>query len=749
MKFLKVFLLNLVFWGVVSVFAQDNDPGILTIQRIFNSGEFRSEFFGSARWLKDGSGYTTIERSQEYKGFNDLAFYEKGTLNKKILVSAKDLIADGEKNPIRIEDYNWSPDNQFLLIFTNGERVWRYNTRGDYWIFNLSTRKLQKLGNGLPESSLMFTKFTDDCKRVAFVCKNNIYSQDLASGQITMLTNDGSETIINGTTDWVYEEELHLRDAFTWSPDGKKIAFLQFDAQGIGVYNMLNTTDSIYSKVIPVQYPKVGTTNSSCKLGVINLDSKEIKWMNVPGDTRNNYIARLSWASNSEEVMIQRLNREQNKNQVMFCNAGSGDVKVIYTDENKAWLNVCDDVMWLDKGKEFTWLTERNGWSQLLRISRDGKKVKEITPLGFDVISVLKIDEKNGWIYYFASPENPTQKYLFRVDVKGKQKIERLTPVNQPGTHNYNISADADYAIHTYSNINSPSVIELVNLPEHKVIKTFVENKKLKEKLASLKINAPEFFRINTGEVELDGFMIKPYNFDAAKKYPVFFEVYGEPASQTVVDRFGGSGMLWHQMLAQKGYVVISIDNRGTPSPRGADFRKSIYKKIGILNAKDQAEAAQALIKKFSWIDADRIGVWGWSGGGSMTLNLLFQYPDIYKMGVSVAPVGGQWLYDTIYQERYMGLYPGNEEIYKNGSPVTYAKNLKGKLLLVHGTGDDNVHYQNAEVVINELIKHNKQFNMFAYPNRSHGIYEGEGTTIHLYSMITDFVLNNLEAGAK
>lgn len=733
----------------VELVAQATDSGLLTVERIFGSGEFRSDYFGTVRWLDDGSGYTAIERSTKVNGFLDLVFYAKGNLAKSTIVSASELIPDGATTPLFIEDYSWSPDNSLLLIFTNGQRVWRYNTKGDYWIFNLNSKKLYQLGKGLPESSLMFTKFSSDSKRVGYVCNNNIYYETLASGIITQLTTDGSQTIINGTTDWVYEEEFNLRDAFVWSPDGNYIAYLQFDASGIGVYNMLNTTDSIYSKVIPVQYPKVGTTNSACRLKVVSIDSKESKLMSVPGDERNNYIARLSWASNSTEVMIQRLNREQNRNDVMFCNATNGEVKIIYTDQNSAWLDVCDDVMWLDKGKEFTWLTERNGWSQLLRISRDGKKITEVTPLGMDLISVLKIDEKNGWIYYLASPENPTQKFLFRTDIKGKQKVERLTPTTQKGTHSYSISGDAALAIHTYSDISNPSIVELVSLPDHKVVKTYVDNKTLKAKLSTLKISEPEFIRVNIGEVELDGYIIKPNNFDPSKKYPVFFYVYGEPASQTVVDRFGGPGMLWNQMLAQQGYVIVSIDNRGTPSPRGAGFRKIIYKNIGIINAKDQADAALALLQKFSWMDPSRVGVWGWSGGGSMTLNLLFQYPDIYKMGVSVAPVGAQWLYDTAYQERYMGLFPNNKEHYIKGSPVTYASNLKGKLLLIHGTGDDNVHYQNAEIVINELIKHNKQFTMFGYPNRSHGIYEGEGTTLHLYTMMTNFILSNLTPGAK
>lgn len=716
----------------------------LTVERIFNSGEFRSESFGNVRWLEDASGYTTLERSAENPGFTDLVKYSAGSMQKSILVKASEMIPQGKERPVRIENYSWSPDNSKLLIFTNGRRVWRYNTRGDYWVLDLQTRKLEQVGKSMPASSLMFAKFSPDGTQIAYVSNNNIYTEELSSGKIIPLTRDGSQTIINGTTDWVYEEEFHLRDAFSWSPDGKKIAYLQFDASGIGVYHMINTTDSIYPRIIPVQYPKVGTTNSACLLGVVLTTTGETRWMQVPGDERNNYIARLGWAANSEEVMIQRLNRQQNRNEVMFCNAYTTEVHTVFTDLNQAWLDVCDDVIWLGKDREFTWLSERDGWAQLLRIQRDGKKVHPITPPGMDVISVLKIDEKSGWVYFIASPENPTQRYLYRTDIRGRQKPRRLSPENLPGTHSYNISADGAYAFHTYSNFSTPPVTSLISLPDHKIIRTFTDNRNLKEKLEGLQLSAAEFFRVRTPEVELDGYMIRPPDFDPSKKYPVLFHVYGEPASQTVLDRFGGQRMLFHQMLAQQGYVVMSVDNRGTPSPRGADFRKSIYGQIGIINARDQAQATKALLEQHAWMDPDRLGVWGWSGGGSMTLNLLFQYPEIYKAGVSIAPVGAQWFYDTIYQERYMGLIEDNREGYVQGSPLTHAANLEGKLLLIHGTGDDNVHYQNAEVVINELIRHNKQFSMFAYPNRSHGISEGPGTTLHLYNMISSFIKENL-----
>lgn len=742
MKRIVIFcILFLWTWGI----SQDN--GILSLNSIFKDAEFISEYFMNIKWSNDSKGFTTLEKS-EIKGFKNIVFYDAKSNSKKILLSAKELIPQGSDKPVYIEDYQFTEDNNYVLIFTNSKRVWRDNTKGDYWIFDIKKKNLRQIGEPLPASSLMFAKFSPDMKRIAYVCNNNIYSENIEDGVIVKLTFDGSETIINGTTDWVYEEELHYRDAFYWNSESNKIVYLQLNAEGIGVFNMINYTDSIYSKIIPIQYPKVGTKNSACRAGVVDIFTKETVWMKIEGDQRNNYLARITWAANPGEVLVQQLNRKQNQNSLLLCNALTGDVKNIYTDKDECWLKPCDDLIWLEKGKSFTFLSERSGWTQLYKISRNGESVKELTPSGMDVINIVKIDEKNDLVYFYASPKNATQKFLFKTDMSGRKKIEKITP-SERGFHSYTISADGTMAIHSFSDFDTPSNTELVTLPDHKSVRYYVENKKLKEKLNTLKISKGEFEKIKTDDAELDCWIIKPFNFDKNKKYPVFVHVYGENASQTVIDRYGGAGYLWHQMLAQKGYIVLSIDNRGTPAPKGREFKKSIYKKVGILSSEDQYKGLTKLLDTYNWMDKDRVGIWGWSGGGSMTLNMLFRYPDLYKMGISVAPVTNQLLYDTIYQERYMSLPDDNLEGYKNGSPITYAHQLKGDLLLIHGTGDDNVHYQNSEVLINELVKHNKQFTMFAYPNRSHGIYEGEGTTLHLYTMMTNYLLNHLKPGAK
>jgi len=743
----KLIFLFLIITFHALLLAQTSDPSLLTLERIYKDGEFSSKSIGRTKWFDNGNGYTRLEKSKSMEGSKDIVQYNIKTGKRKILVPANRLIPAGDTKPLTIEDYNFSDNKKFLLIFTNAKRVWRRNTRGDYWFIRLNKWEMKKLGGKAKPSTLMFATFSPDFKNVAYVMNNNLYVESVENHKITQLTTDGSKTIINGTFDWVYEEEFSLRNGFRWSPDGKKIAYWQLDAEGVGVFNLINNTDSLYSFIIPVQYPKVGTTNSACKVGVVNTVGGKTTWFNVDGDSRNFYIARMDWAANSKEIILQKLNRLQNTNKVIIGNAFTGKVQNIYTDKDETWVDAVDDLKWCDNGKRFTWVSESDGWKHVFLISRNGKNVGLITPGEFDVISIQRIDEKNGWLYYIASPENPTQRYLFRSRLNSKAKPQKLTPGDQSGTHVYRISPNCKWAFHTYSSMDNPPIHELISLPNHKSVRILEDNSELRTKVKTLKRKPTEFFRVDIGEgVLLDGYQIKPYNFDPVKKYPVLFYVYGEPWGQTARDAWGGNTYLWHLMLAQQGYIIMSIDNRGTPSPRGRDWRKCIYRQIGILASADQA-AAVRVIRKWEYVDSTRIGIWGWSGGGSMSLNAIFRYPDLYHTAMAIASVPDQRYYDTIYQERYMGLPEDNAEGYKNGSPITFARQLKGNLLLVHGTGDDNVHYQGAEALINELIKHNKHFTMMAYPNRSHGIYEGTGTTLHLRKLLTRYLFENLPAG--
>jgi len=594
----------------------------------------------------------------------------------------------------------------------------------------------------------MFAVFSPDGKKAAYVIEKNLYVEDLDNHKITALTTNGSETLINGTSDWVYEEELGLRNGFRWSPDSRKIAYWQLNADSVGIFYMINNIDSIYSQPIPIQYPKVGTTNSACRIGVVDTGGSETIWMDIPGDPRNHYIPFAEWADNSNEIMIQQLNRLQNTNKVMLCSSKTGKVKTIFTDSDEAWVDFNRTIYWYDKGRKFTWLSERDGWKHIYLVSRDGKEIKLVTPREHDVLSIEAVDQENGWIYFIASPENASQRYLFRTKLYKKENPQRISPAEQNGTHAYNISQNSKWAVHTFSTIDSPPIINLIDLPSHKVIKQVEHNEMLVQNLSEIKRLPTEFFSIDIGDnVMLDAYRIKPYNFDPKKRYPVLFYVYGEPAGQTVRNVWGTRKQhLWHTMLAQQGYLVVNIDNRGTNAPRGRAWRKSIYKQIGILAAEDQAAACR-IVRKWEYVDSTRIGIWGWSGGGSMSLNALFRYPDLYQTAMAIAFISNQRLYDTIYQERFMALPELNPDGYKNGSPITHAHNMKGNLLIMFGTGDDNCHYQSAEMLMDELIKHNKMFTAVPYPMRTHSIKERENTTRHVRTTLIWYLNKHMPPG--
>jgi dipeptidyl-peptidase-4 len=735
------------------------DPSLLTVDSLFN---YRTRSLGPVQWQNDGSGYLALEPSPTKQGSVDIVRYDVNTGERTVKVSAEKLTPSGASEPLSVEEFSLTADEQKVLIFTNTARVWRSNTRGDYWVLDLKTNSLRKLGGpDAKPSTLMFAKFSPDGQRVGYVRENNVYVENLlGDNKITQLTTDGSRYIVNGTFDWVYEEELFCRDGFRWSPDSKQIAYWQLNSEGVKEMKLINNTEALYPVITAFPYPKAGETNSAARAGVVNANGGPTRWLEVPGDPRNNYLPRIEWAANSNELVIQQLNRRQDTNTVMMADARTGKVRPVITEKDEAWVDIAwgdidwdktglarGDVEWIEGGKRFLWASERDGWRHIYSISRDGSDVKLITPGNYDVISVERVDAQNGWIYFLASPENATQRYLYRTRVEGGGKEERLTPANVPGVHSYNISPRGEFAIHFYSSFNRVPVTEIVRLPQHSIARTLIDNREVQDRLAKLKETPSEFFKVDIGEgVQLDGWMMKPHDFDPQKRYPVLFYVYGEPWGQTVMDSWGGRNRLWHGMLAQKGYLVISVDNRGTPAPRGRAWRKIIYRKMGIVNSGDQAAAARA-IAKWPFVDPARIGIWGWSGGGSSTLNALFRYPDVYATGLSVAPVADLHYYDTIYQERYGGLPKDHPEEWNQSSPITFAAQLKGNLMIVHGTGDDNVHYQGTEALINRLIAANKQFYVFPYPNRSHSISEGEGTQRHLFGLFTRYILEKLPPG--
>jgi len=694
-------------------------------------------------WAKDGNSYYQISGGE-------IILISLPKNDRKTVISRNMLTPAGTDSSIPVRSFEFSDDGTKALIYTNTKKVWRYDTRGDYWLIDLTTNKLSQIGKNKPVSSLMFAKISPDGTKVAYVSQHNLYVENIDGTVSKALTTDGTDRIINGTFDWVYEEEFDDRDGFRWSPDSKSIAYWQIDATKIRNFLMIDNTDSIYSFTKPVEYPKVGENPSACKIGIVNIASAKTNWLNVPGDNVQHYIPRMQWIPNSNEVILQQLNREQNQSKLFVCNAETANANLIFTETASTWIDAYEDWTWLNNTKEFTVLTEKDGWKHLYRISRDGKKETLVTKGDYDVIDIKLIDEKNNYVYFLASPTNATQKYLYKTKLDGKGKLEMVTPSVLPGTHNYDISPNAAFARHSYNSSSVKPLSEMINFATNTPLTMdgSITNQLAKQEPVKNKV---EFFKVTTEDgIVMDGWMKKPENFNPEKKYPVLFYVYGEPASQTAADVYGaGFNRLYAGDMAKDGYIYISMDNRGAPVPKGANWRKSIYKNIGVLNIRDQAMAAKKLLATYSFMDKDRIAVWGWSGGGSSTLNLLFQYPEIYKTGISIAAVGNQLTYDNIYQERYMGTPFPSKDAYIKGSPITYAKNLKGNLLYIHGTGDDNVHYQNAEMLINELVKNKKYFQLMSYPNRTHSINEGEGTTEHLALTFTKFLKDNCPPGAK
>ena len=719
----------------------------LNLEDVVAGKIIQTKGMGAMSWLKDGEHYSRVEANVE-QGGTDIVSYRAKDNTREVLIPASLFVDKATGKPVPVRSISWSADNRKVLVYTNTQRVWRYDTRGDYWVLDLSDKSFRQIGKDRPESSLMFAKFSPDASKVAYVSENNIYVEDLASQSVKQLTTDGSETIVNGTFDWVYEEEFACRDGFRWSPDGQYIAYWQSDTEGTGVFDMINNVDSLYPKILHFPYPKAGTTNSAVKVGYVSVNGGATTWIDIPGDPRNNYIPRMEFIPNSNELFIQQLNRPQNTNKVWIAQIGSSKPEHIFTDEDKAWVDTNDHIRWLKDNQYFTWESERSGWRHLYRVSRDGKDIQPITAGDFDYISTVGMDMKKGLVYFIASPDNFTQRYLYSAKLFGKGEVKRESPMDEAGQHSYSMSPTGKWAVHTFSNAVTPPVIDMVSFPGHKSVRMIEDNAEAKAQYQALGLRPKEFVKAKSGDLMLDVCMIKPANFDPNKKYPVIIEVYGEPAGSTVQDVWSG-GDLWNQYMVNQGYIYVSIENRGANAPRGREWRKCIYGEVGTFACEDQARGIQDLARQYSFIDLSRIGITGWSGGGSQTLNCMFRYPSVFHTGIAIAFVSDQRLYDTIYQERYMNTPQNNPEGYRKGSPITYANGLEGNLLLIHGTGDDNVHYQSCEMLVDKLVEYGKMFSQISYPMRSHGIYERKGTTLHLRKSMAKYWLEHLPAGGK
>ncbi len=712
------------------VAAQGVPAPSLSVHAIWGSHEFASDL-SEIVWMRDGIAYTALE--PDASGNQDLYRIDAATGNKRLLARGAELVPAGTKTPVTIENYWLSADGTKLLVFTNSIRVWRQNTKGTFYVWDFAAHRL------LPVSAApgyqQFAKFSPDGRLVGFVRDHNLYVSDLASGVEKALTSDGGDNVINGTSDWVYEEELNLRDAFRWSPDGKRIAFWRLDQSAIRPFYLLNQ-DSLYPALVPVRYPKAGAANSEVKIGVVEITSGRTSWVDL-GPDKDIYVAAMGFVDSSAELWLTRLNRHQSRLDLLLADPQSGASRVIMTDSDSAWVDA-NQPRWIDGGKQFLFVSERDGYDQIYLFDRTGSLVRRVTPGEWDVEELYGVDEKRRVLYFSGASAGPLERQLMRVGLDGKG-LTRLS--TEPGTHRAEFASTFTLYIDTYSRAGVPPV-QTLRRADGGLVRTIADNAKLRDELAALGLNRPEFITVPTSDgVTLNAWLIKPKGFDAARRYPLLMNVYGGPGSQTVTDSWGGPNYLWHQLLAQDGYLVASVDNRGTGG-RGAKFMKVTYLHLGQYEAADQIAAARWFSRQ-PYVSPDRIGIWGWSYGGYMTSLSMFRGAGVFKAALAVAPVTDWRLYDTIYTERYMRTPQENPAGYDASAPLMYADSLSGSFLLVHGTGDDNVHFQNTVRLVNRLEAANKQFDLRIYPNRTHAI-AGGNTRENLYGLFTAWLKAHL-----
>ncbi len=706
-----------------------------SLERIHGSGDFSAASF-SGTWMQ--RGWATLDRNEA--GATELWRVDAETGTREPLISAADLVPEGADAGIRIERFSFSGDGRKVLLFSDSEQVWRARTRGTHYIYDLDQRSLTPISR--IAGGQMFAKLSPDAGAVAFVRDHDLFVTDLSTGVERRLTTDGSETIINGTTDWVYEEELGLRDAFRWSPDGRRIAYWQLDQSPIRPFFLIDETQ-LYPELSPVSYPKAGTPNSHVRVGSLDLETGQTTWFDT-GDDPDIYIARMEWAASSEEVVIQRLNRHQNRLEVLLGDASTGGTRPLLVETDDAWVDVDDDMTWLDGGRRFLWTSERDGWRHVYLYERDGSLVRQLTQGEWDVTGLDGVDEERGRLYFTAAYGSPLTRSLLAVDLRDRTPEVRPVLTASRGSYGASFNPDFGYLIHSHSTIDRPPVWTLARMRgrEPRTIRVLIDNAELVARLEAAVLGTPEFTEVQAADgTPLNAFLIKPPDFDAGREYGLLMYVYGGPGSQTVVDRWGGSRYVWHQYMAKQGVLVASVDNRGTGA-RGRDFKKQTYQKLGQLETADQL-AALSQLAGLPYVDEARVGIWGWSYGGYMTLMATLQSEGRVAAGVSVAPVSDWKLYDTIYTERFMRTPEENPEGYARGAPLSYAEELESPLLIVHGTGDDNVHSQNMLQMVDALEQADKQFRMRIYPNKRHGITGGV-TRVNLFRLISDFVLEHL-----
>ena len=721
--------------GAPAVAQTGAETDVLTLERIHGTSDFSAQSVSTV-WMSDGLAWTTT-RPEEGEGAG-LWRVDAVSGERETVISERELVPPGADEPLEIESFAFSGDERRVLLFTGSQQVWRARTKGTYWVFDRDRRELIPVSQ--KRDGQMFAKLSPDAGRVAFVHDHNLYVTDLETGEERALTADGSDTIINGTTDWVYEEELNLRDAFRWSPDGRRIAYWRFDQSPIAPFYLLDETQ-LYPELIPVRYPKAGTPNSRVRVGAVEVESGRTVWFDT-GTDDDIYIPRMAWASSSDELTIQRLDRHQNTLELLLADAATGATRLLLTETDDAWVDVTDHPTWLESGQRFLWTSQRDGFDHIYVLERDGTLVRQLTSGDWDVETVSAVDESKGLVYLTAGYESPLTRSVLSVPLDGGQPE---VVFGGRGTHGPRFSPSFRYVVNSHSTIDSPPAITLYELDAADVVevRSLTGNDELRDRLARLELGTPEFIEVEAADgTPLNAFVIKPADFDPSRRYGLLMYVYGGPGSQTVVDRWGGSRYVWHQYLAANDILVASVDNRGTGA-RGRAFEKQTYLKLGQLETADQLAALQQFAD-LPYVDEERIGIWGWSYGGYMTLMTTLLSDGRVAAGVSVAPVTDWKLYDTIYTERFMRTPGENSDGYVAGAPLSHAARLESPLLIVHGTGDDNVHSQNTVLMTEELEKAGKQFEMRLYPNKRHGI-TGAATRVNLFGMITDFLFEHLK----
>jgi dipeptidyl-peptidase-4 len=697
----------------------------ITLDDIYLNGTFNEHTVSGLRSMLDGEHFTTLENNQKITKFS----YKTGNLIE--------ILFNTLESNFKVEDYTLSSDESKILLAVNAEYIYRRSYKAEYYIYDIKTKTLEKLSkNGKQKHAA----FSPNALKVGFVRGNNIFITDLSTKEEKQITFDGKfNEIINGGTDWVYEEEFSFTRAFFWSPDGNKIAYYKFDESEVKIFNMTKYNEDLYPENYAFKYPKAGEKNSIVSIHIYDLLNRETNLMDIGSET-DQYIPRIKWTSIENTLAIIRENRLQNHLEILLTNALNGKSEVIYSEKNKYYIERIDDwyMTMTSDGKYFIINSEKDGWNHLYLYDINGEFINQITKGNWDVTSFLGLDSNTKTIYYQSAEESPLNRAIYSVKLDGSKK-KKIS--DKKGTNKADFSVSFKYYINYYTNANTPKYITLHN-KKGKLIRVLEDNKELKQTLQEYEFSPVEFISINTpsSKWDLNACIVKPNDFDPNKKHPLLIFLYGGPGSQRATDSWLRN-RAWHQMLAQKGYIVAYIDNRGTGA-RGEEFKKMTYGQLGKYETIDQIEAAQNL-SSLPYIDENRTGIWGWSYGGFMSASCLFHGSNVFEMAIAVAPVSSYRFYDSIYTELYMGLPKDNAEGYDNNALLTHADKLKGKLLLVHGTGDDNVHFQNSIELARKLTDAKKQFDMQFYIDKAHSI-RGKNTRYHLFTKLTNFVIENL-----